>query len=178
MTGSGRSGSCSRSSRSAGWPATPTPVNRQLGRARRDLFAVCDQIITARRARDAGEHDLLRLLLDARDSGTAMTDAEVRDQVLVFLLAGHETTSTALTFALYLLARHPEVQQKVRAEVDEIGGLPTAAQAATLAYTTMVLKETMRVFPSAPFTGRRSVADDEVGGYLVPGGSDVLVAPC
>ena len=155
----------------------PTSVNRQLARARAELFAVCDQIIAARRAGNAGQHDLLALLLDARDSGTAMSDAEVRDQVLVFLLAGHETTSTALTFALYLLGRHPDVQQKVRAEVDEIGGVPTAAEASTLTYTTMVLKVTMRVFPSAPLTGRRSVADDEIGGYLFPAGSDVLVAP-
>ena len=155
----------------------PTATNRQLTRAQRELFEVCDRIISDRRERDAGEQDLLGLLIDARDSGTAMTDAEVRDQVLIFLLAGHETTSTALTFALYLLARHPDVQATVRAEVDEIGGVPTAAQAATLSYTTMVLKETMRLYPSAPLTGRRSVADDEIGGYLFPAGSDVLVAP-
>jgi cytochrome P450 len=95
----------------------------------------------------------------------------------VFLLAGHETTSTALTFALYLLSRHPDVQEKVRAEVDDIGGVPDASQAAGLTYTTMVLKETMRLFPSAPLIGRRSVADDEIGGYVVPGGTDVLLAP-
>jgi cytochrome P450 len=154
----------------------PTATNRQLERARRELFAVCDQIISDRRSRSTSEPDMLGLLIDARDSGTAMTDAEVRDQVLIFLLAGHETTSTALTFALYLLARHQDVQAEVRAEVDEIDGVPNAAQAA-LPYTTMVLKETMRIFPSAPLTGRRSVADDEISGYLFPAGSDVLLAP-
>src|SRR5690242_15010614 len=155
----------------------PTPTNRRLTHAQAELFAVCDQIISDRRAGNSGEQDLLGLLIDARDSGTAMTDAEVRDQVLVFLLAGHETTSTALTFALYLLARLPDVQQKVRAEVDEIGGVPNSTEAATLSYTAMVHKETMRIFPSAPLTGRRSVADDEISGYLVPAGSDVVVAP-
>ena len=158
----------------SGWP---TPVNRRLTRARRELFEVCDEIIRDRRARDAGEQDMLGLLLAARDSGAAMTDAEVRDQVLVFLLAGHETTSTALTYTLYLLGRHPQVQSRVRAEADAVGGVPTAEQAATLTYTTMVLKEAMRLYPSAPLTGRRCVADDELGGYLIPAGADVVVAP-
>jgi cytochrome P450 len=158
----------------SGWP---TPANRQLAQARRELFGVCDTIIKDRRNRHTGEQDMLGLLIDARDSGTAMSDAEIRDQVLVFLLAGHETTSTALTFALYLLGRHPDVQEKVRAEVDAVGGVPTAEQAETLAYTTMVLRETMRIFPSAPVTGRRAVADDEIGGYLIPAGADVAVAP-
>jgi cytochrome P450 len=158
----------------AGWP---TPTNRQLTRARRELFGVCGEIIAERRSRNAGEQDLLGLLLAVRDSGTAMSDAEVRDQVLVFLLAGHETTSTALTYTLDLLSRHPDVQEKVRAEADAVGGAPTAEQAAGLTYTTMVLKEAMRLFPSAPLTGRRSVADDEIGGYAIPAGSDVVVTP-
>jgi cytochrome P450 len=155
----------------------PTPVNRRLVRARRELVAVCDDIIADRRGRAGAGQDMLGLLLDARDSGAAMTDAEVRDQVLVFLLAGHETTSTALTYALDLLSRHPDVQEKVRAEVDPVGGVPTAAQAEALTYTTMVLKEAMRLFPSAPVTGRRCVADDEIGGYAIPAGADVVVVP-
>jgi cytochrome P450 len=155
----------------------PTPMNRRLARGQREMFAVCDRIINDRRARNASGKDLLGLLIDARDSGTAMSDDEVRDQVLVFLLAGHETTSTALTFALHLLSRHPDVQEQVRAEVDDIGGVPDAEQAAGLTYTTMVLKETMRLFPSAPLIGRRSVADDEIGGYVFPGGTDVILAP-
>lgn len=157
-----------------GWP---TPVNRRLGRAQRELFGVCDRIIAGRRARGAGAQDMLGLLLDARDDGAALTDAEIRDQVLIFLLAGHETTSTALTYTLDLLGRHPHVQERLRAEVDAVGGVPTAEQAATLTYTTMVLKEAMRLFPSAPMTGRRCVTGDELGGYRIPAGSDVVVVP-
>jgi cytochrome P450 len=149
--------------------AWPTPTNRQLMRARAELFGVCDAIIADRRARGAGEQDLLGLLLDARDGGAAMSDAEIRDQVLIFLLAGHETTSTALTYTLDLLGRHPDVQERVRAEAETGDGRP--------AYTTMVLKEAMRLFPSAPMTGRRCVADDEIGGYAVRGGSDVIIIP-
>ena len=147
-------------------PSTwPTVVNHRLTRARRELFAVCDDIIGDRRTQASADGpDLLGLLLDARDGDSALTDAEVRDQVLVFLLAGHETTSTALTYALHLLGRHPSVQQRLRDEPDG-------------AYPAMVLKEAMRLFPSAPLTGRRSVADDEIGGYHIPAGSDVIVAP-
>jgi cytochrome P450 len=158
----------------AGWPV---PVNRRLAAARRQLTGVCDQIIRERRADGTATHDMLGLLIDARDSGAALSDSEIRDQVLVFLLAGHETTSTALTYALYLLGRHPDVQRAVRREVDAVDGVPTAAQAAELTYTTMVLKEAMRLFPSAPLTGRRSVAVDTIGGYSIPAGADVAVIP-
>jgi cytochrome P450 len=103
----------------------------------------------------------------------------VRDQVLIFLLAGHETTSTALTYALHLLGRHPDAQRQVRAEVAAVtgDGSVTAQHVAALAYTTMVLKETMRLYPSAPLLGRRAVEEDEICGYRIPAGADVVVAP-
>lgn len=157
----------------------PTPVNRRLRRARRELHGVCDEIVARRRASGERHEDLLGLLLDARDQDTALTDAEVRDQVLIFLLAGHETTSTALTYALDLLGRHPDVQRRLREEVVAItgdGGV-TARDASALSYTTMVLKETMRLYPSAPLTGRRAVEDDQINGYHIPAGADVVVAP-
>ncbi len=152
----------------------PTGGNRRLLRAQRALYDVCNEIIAGRRAGGdrTGEADLIGLLLDARDSGSALTAAEVRDQVLIFLLAGHETTSTALTYTLHLLGRHPEVQDRVREEVDAAGG-----DTATLAYTTMVLKEAMRLYPSAPLMGRRAVESDEISGYHIPAGSDVIIAP-
>jgi cytochrome P450 len=164
--------------------AWPTPVNRQLTRSRAEMFGACDDIIARRRAAGPaagsgpGPDDMVGLLLTARDSGAALTDTEVREQVLIFLLAGHETTSTALTFTLHLLGRHPEVQRRVRAEVAAVLGdrAPTAEDAAALTYTTMVLKEAMRLYPSAPFTGRRAVEADEIGGYRIPAGSDVVLA--
>ena len=136
--------------------------------ARDDLFGACDDIVAARReGRTSGDADLLSLLLAARDGGERLGDDEVRVQVLTFLLAGHETTATALTFALHLLGRHPEVQDRVRSEVREaVGeGSPTAATTASLPLTTAVLRETMRLYPSAPFLGRLAVEDDEVMGH-------------
>jgi len=157
----------------------PTPVNRQLQRSRRELHGVCDEIVAHRRAAGERRQDMLGLLLDACDEGRSLTDAEIRDQVLIFLLAGHETTSTALTYALHLLGRHPDAQRRVRAEMAEIAGdgTVTPRQVAALTYTTMVLKETMRLYPSAPLLGRRAVEDDVIGGYRIPAGADVVVAP-
>ena len=159
-----------------GWP---TPVNQRLRRAQRELRGVCDQIVAHRRASAHRQEDLLGLLLEAQDQGSSLADGEVRDQVLVFLLAGHETTSTALTYSLHLLGRHPDVQHRVRAEVDTIAGdrALTAQDVSALGYTTMVLKEAMRLYPSAPFVGRRAVQDDQIGGYYVPAGADVVLAP-
>jgi cytochrome P450 len=160
-------------------PGWPTPVNRRLLRARRQLHGVCDEIVARRRPGGQRQEDLLGLLLDATDQGNSLTDAEVRDQVLIFLLAGHETTSTALTYALHLLGRHPDAQRRVRAEVTAVTGDRSvmAPQAAALPYTTRVLKETMRLYPSAPLIGRRAVKDDQICGYHIPAGADVVVAP-
>lgn len=158
----------------SGWPA---PVNRRLHRAQRELFGVCDRIIAGRRARGTAGQDMLGMLLDARDDGAALTDTEIREQVLVFLLAGHETTSTTLTYTLDLLGRHTAVQDRVRAEAVAAAGIPPGERPAALPYTTMVLKEAMRLFPSAPVTGRRCTTGDELGGYTIRPGDDVVVAP-
>jgi len=157
----------------------PTAVNRRGLRGRRALRAVCDEIIDHRRVAATQQEDLIGLLLSARVDGTSLTDAEIRDQVLVFLLAGHETTSTALTYTLHLLGRHPEVQRRVREEiVAKLGDRgPTAADVPALPYTTMVLKEAMRLYPSVPFISRRAVDDDELCGKRIDGGADVILAP-
>jgi cytochrome P450 len=158
----------------------PTPLNRRALTAQAGLYGICDEIVAHRRAgRSAGTGDLLDLLLAARDGGEALTDDEVRDQILIFLLAGHETTSTALTFTLHLLGRHPDVQDRVRAEVAEVVGdrLPTAADVHELTYTRAALEEALRLYPSAPMLGRTSVADDELCGVHVPAGTLVTLAP-
>ena len=101
-------------------------IGREAARraARDELFGVCDAIVEGRRqGRTTGETDLLSLLLAARDGHERLGDEEVRSQVLLFLMAGHETTAIALTFALHLLGRHQDVQDGVRAEVREVLGL-------------------------------------------------------
>jgi cytochrome P450 len=95
------------------------------------------------------------------------------------MLAGHETTAIALTFALHLLGRHQDLQDGVRAEVREVLGdqHPAASTVAALPLTTAVLKEAMRLYPSAPIMGRLTVQEDELMGHRVPAGSNVVVVP-
>ncbi|WP_033212318.1 cytochrome P450 [Kitasatospora phosalacinea] len=160
----------------------PLPGHRKALAAERALYEVCDGIIARRAAQgENGADDLLGLLADARDEDGEQLDAtELREQVLVFLLAGHETTATSLIFALHLLGKHPEAQARAHREVADLlgdGRRPTAADYTRLPYLTQVLKEAMRLYPAAPAVGRRAVADTVIGGVPVPAGADVLVAP-
>ncbi|MFE3558489.1 cytochrome P450 [Streptomyces sp. NPDC059193] len=160
----------------------PTPANKRAAAAMDELYAVCDEIIAERRTRPAGEagEDLLALLAAAKSADDAEFDVtELRDQVLVFLLAGHETTATSLGFALHLLARHPEEQERAREEIGRVLGdrTPEAADLERLPYLTQVLKETMRLYPAAPVIGRNAVAATEVDGHAIPAGANVILAP-
>jgi len=160
----------------------PTPANRRAARLQGELFALCDEIIARRRGGGAGDsEDLASLLVHARNAEDGSLDAgELREQVLIFLVAGHETTATALAFALHLLARHPEEQRRVQEEVDgALGGgrVPTAADMEALPRLTRVVKEAMRLYPSAPVIGRRAVGDASVDGVRIPAGADVIVCP-
>nr|WP_211207240.1 cytochrome P450 [Stackebrandtia nassauensis] len=155
-----------------GWP---TPENRRVAAARRELYRVCDRIIAARND-NHGEDLLSRLSQATTPEGDRLSPTEIRDQVLVFLLAGHETTATSLAFALHLLASHPEIQHQARDEIDAVlgGEPPTAADYDRLPYTTMVVKEAMRLYPAAPIVGRLATADTEVDGHLIPAGANVV----
>jgi cytochrome P450 len=157
----------------------PLPMGTRVRTSQAELFALCDDVIAQRHASDANGEDLASLLVAARDGEDRLSDDEVREQILIFLLAGHETTSMSLTFALHLLGRHPDIQERVRDEVKRVLGdkPPTAAQLINeLPYTTAVLKEAMRLYPAAPITGRRSLEDTTIGGYDVPAGSDVVLS--
>lgn len=162
----------------------PTPGNKRAAAAMDELYAVCDGIIAERRrSPGAGEgdgEDLLSLLAAASSADDGEFNAtELREQVLIFLLAGHETTATSLAFTLHLLALHPGLQDRARAEIAAVLGdrTPGAADLDRLPYLTQVLKEAMRLYPAAPVLGRRSVAAAEVDGHTIPAGADVIVAP-
>jgi cytochrome P450 len=132
--------------------ATVPRPGRRLTGAQRALYATVDAIVERRR-RAAGDHDgdLVSLLLAARDpqTGAPLSTQEVRDQLLIFLIAGHETTATALTFTWHLLGRHPDVQRRVHQELDGVlgGQVPTAGDVPRLAYTAMAVKEALRLYP-------------------------------
>ena len=161
----------------ASWP---TPDNRRAARAQQALYEVVDELIAHRQQAGADGDDLLSRLLRARDpdSGESMDLQQVRDEALIFLLAGHETTSTALTFTLHLLGRHAGEQQLVHEELDAVlgGRAPALDDAPALERTAMAIKEAMRLYPPAYALGRLSVTENEIGGYLIPAGSFVAVS--
>jgi cytochrome P450 len=144
--------------------------------------AILDEIvfgeIVRRRANpDSERRDVLSLLVGARgDGGEAFTDREIRDQVMTLMFAGHDTSTSTLTFMLHELARHPEVTRRLREEQDQVlgGDTPTATQLEReMPYLEMVLDEVLRLYPPAWIGPRRAVREFEFGGHTVPKGAYV-----
>jgi cytochrome P450 len=150
----------------------PSPANRRAEHIRSVVWGLADRLIADRRASGAEGSDLLSRLLAARDpeTGDALSDDDVRDEAIIFLIAGHETTGSALAFTLYLLGRHPDVQERARQEALDAGG-----DAGALPYTHQVVNEAMRLYPPAHTVVRRAAADTELLGYRVPKGRIVAV---
>jgi cytochrome P450 len=159
----------------------PLPANRRFWRALGELDAVVYRIIADRRRSGRDEPDLLSMFLSARDeeTGEGMTDRQLRDEVMTMLLAGHETTSLALSWTYYLLSRHPDVDRGIADEVDRVVGdeRPSFAHLDRLVRTRRAIDESLRLYPPAWGFSRRAMGDDEIGGYRVPKGSLVYVIP-
>lgn len=119
----------------------------------------------------------MMLTLVDEESGEGMTDQQMRDEAVTIFLAGYETTSVALTWALPLLLHHPECLQKLQSEIDTVlGGQPvTFERAGQLHYSRMVLQEVLRRRPPAAWLPRTVVADDEIDGYRLPAGTMVVL---
>ncbi len=154
-------------------------LERRAARATADLDAVVGRLFAARRAAPADPPDLAQMLLDATDpddAGARLNEREVRDELVTFLLAGHETTSNALAWALSLLARSPAAEARLCAEIDAVlgGRLPGPDDLERLPYAEQVVKEAMRLYPPAFVVARRAERDTSVGGYEVPAGSEVI----
>jgi cytochrome P450 len=158
----------------------PTPANRRLRRTSRKLDALILGIIDARKRSGETRDDLLSLLIRARDeAGGQMTDAQVRDEAVILFLAGHETTALALTYALYLLATHPEAQARIGEEVARVlgGRSPGLADLEKLAFTESVILESMRLYPPAWGIGRAAQVPVEITGYAFPAGAEFVLSP-
>lgn len=162
----------------------PVADNRRFRAAIGLLDDAVYRIIARRRAeaaRLADRGDLLSMLMQAGEAadGHGMSDRQLRDEVITILLAGHETTAVALSWALYLLARHPAVEARLGAElVDSLRGrLPRSADLGRLPYSRMVIEETMRLYPPVWIVGRRVARDTNLGGYELRRGTDVIFSP-
>ena len=171
-------------------PAWMSPAHRRLSRAVAGLDQVMYSMIERRRTggaeadgerggeRGGDHHDLLQTLVDAVDAegdGGGLTEREVRDELVTFYLAGHETTSHALTWTLYLLSQNPTAGEELAAELEQVlgGRAPEYGDLPALVYTERVVKESMRLYPPAYVLARRADRDTEIGGFAVPEGSEV-----
>ena len=159
----------------------PFPANL---RARRAWKAIDETIYAViRRARDPSRDraDLVSLLVTAEDEegiDHPLTDDEIRDEALILLMAGHETSAAAMTWCLYYVMRHPDVRDRIEREVDEVAGdRPlTPADYGRLSYTKAVFNESLRIAPPIYFVGREALEDCVIGGYLIRKGT--IVQPC
>lgn len=162
--------------RAPGW--LPTPARRRARAASDELHRLADQILQGCRADPTRDAPLVQALIAASDpaTGRALSDDEIRDELVVFMLAGHDTTATTLAYALWALGNHPDMQNKVRAEVIAIGDRePTPDDVPALKYTVQVLHEGLRLCPPAAATARMAMRDIEVDGYRVEAGTMLLV---
>lgn len=155
------------------------PAARRFRGARARLDRIIYRIIRERRQSKVEQGDLISMLLFAQDEdGSRMSDKQARDEVITLLLAGHETTSNALTWTWYLLSQHPEAESKLHAELDRQlpSRMPSFDDFGRLTYTEMVFAEVLRLYPPAWRIGRRVIADYDIGGYVIPSGSLVLLS--
>ena len=144
-----------------------------------ELHAIIDRVIRARRSGSRGD-DLLQRLLDAvdpEDERVRLSEADIRDHLVTFLLAGHETTSNTLTWTLGLLARDPVAQAAVRDEIRSVVGAKrvTADDVRALPLTESAINEAMRLYPPVYLIARRAKQAVEVGGYTLPAGAEAVL---
>jgi len=156
----------------------PLPSNRRYQRRVGRFDDAVRSLVDERRASDEDGDDLLSLLLDAEyPDGTSPDEREIRDQLMTFLFAGHETSALALTWTLYELGRKPDVAERLRAEVDDVldGDTATLADLPDLDFTEQVVSETLRRYPPAAVVFREALSDAELGDYRVPEGTMLTV---
>lgn len=166
----------------------PVPSMRRLQRGKLHLDTLINRMIAERRAEPADapdRGDLLSMLLAATDpedtaaASNQMSDRQIHDECVTILLAGHETTANALSFALYLLAVHPEAQQQLHTEAIAVLGPtrnPSAADYPNLPFATQVFAEAMRLYPPVWVTARSCISSYQIAGYTIPVGA-ALLAP-
>jgi cytochrome P450 len=156
----------------------PTPARRRARAAVASMLAVTAEMLQACRDDPDRDAPLVRALIDAKDpeTGRGLSDDDICNDLLIFMLAGHDTTATALTYALWILGHHPEVQDRVAAEVAAFGDRELEpADVPHLGYTVQVLHEALRLCPPAAGVGRLAVRDIAVGGHRIEAGTLVAV---
>jgi cytochrome P450 len=160
----------------------PLKGQRAFRSARAHLAHVVGILVAQRKATPSvsGDDVLTRLIAStAKETDKRVADSRMRDELVTLLLAGHETTASTVGWTLDLMSRHPEVRARLHEEAVAVFGdrRPVYEDLTRLRYTNMVLQEAMRLYPPVWILPRRAIADDEVGGYHVPAGAEVLICP-
>lgn len=156
----------------------PLPAHLAHRRALATIHAVIDEAIDRVHRGASGSAELIHQLVAAQDphTGGRLTDAEIRDELMTFLVAGHDTTATTLAYAWWVLGRRPDLQERVAAEARAVGPHPlSAADVPALPYTRQVLHEALRLCPPAPVVARQAQQDVVVDGYRLRAGTQILV---
>jgi cytochrome P450 len=147
----------------------------------RSLTKLVAELINRRRREPEQHFDFLSMLMATRDRETdqPMSDKELIDEVLTLIVAGHETTAAALTWAWYLISEHPDAQAELQAEADRLSGDQTLGldAAESLTFTHQVLQEALRLYPPGWLITRRTLEADELGGYAIAPRTDVFISP-
>lgn len=154
-----------------------TAYGRQQ-RNKAHIDTIIYRLIAQRRAEKEGKDDVLSMLLSSSDQDTRLDDIQIRDHIMTFVAAGHETTANALVWSFYLLAQHPLVLEKLQAELRTVlaGRTPTLEDCSQLHYTEWVLNEALRLYPPLWTMRRRAAADFELDGYHFPAGSFFILS--
>ncbi|MGF6889558.1 cytochrome P450 [Nocardia sp. GAS34] len=158
----------------------PTPSGRRYNQARRKFRTSIGAMVASHQARQVDQGDLLSALLVARDEfGHVLSESEIVDQALTFFLAGSETTAAILSWAFFLLGRHPQVKERLHREVDEVlhGRCATIDDVPQLRFTRQVMTETLRLYPPGWMLTRTATADTSLGGYFIAKGTTVAYSP-
>ncbi|MGV0836369.1 cytochrome P450 [Mycolicibacterium thermoresistibile] len=156
----------------------PTPARRRARAAVATMRRITEEMLQACRADPHRDAPLVHALLNATDpdTGRTLSDDDICNDLLIFMLAGHDTTATALTYALWALGHHPEIQDRVAAEVAELPDRElTPHDVPRLGYTVQVLRESLRLCPPAAGVGRLAVRDIAVDGYRIEAGTLLAV---
>jgi cytochrome P450 len=156
----------------------PTASNLRMRAARGTVDAAVASILAQRRGLAHVTDDLLASYLSPRDGADALSDVEIRDEVVTLLVAGHETVASSMTWTMKLLGDHPQARERLQAEVDTVLGQrpPTHEDIPRLPYTGHVVAESLRLYPPAWLISRRAVEDDVVCGFAVPAGSLIILS--
>jgi cytochrome P450 len=160
-------------------PFVPTPTNLRFKRAMKTIDDVVYRLIGERRAASDKGDDLLGMLMEATDEGTAMSDLQLRDEVITMVLAGHETTANLLSWTFRLLSQHPDIERRVREEANRVLGdrEPGLDDVKPLELTRRVLDEALRLYPPAWMFERQAIESDKLGDYAIEKGAIVGFCP-